>query len=285
MRTRPPGRPGTGDSGRNSNRPSGPRRDRRERRPDRPPHSARPRSSAGDLLYGRNAVAEAIEGRRSIKRLLVAEGIREDARLRSLLERAQRRGLTIDRMPRLLLDDLTEGANHQGVALEAGQYPYVDLDAVIERRGTVLVLDHLQDPQNFGTLLRAVDAAGAGGVVIARDRAVGVTPAVVNTSAGAAEHLLVAQETNISRALDRLIEAGWWAVGLDTGEDAVDLFTSEVPTPVALVVGSEGSGLTALARKRCQIIVSLPMRGRIASLNAATAAAIALFELLRRETS
>ncbi len=214
---------------------------------------------------------------------MVAEGIREDDRLRAILARASEREVTIDRVPRLMLDDLTGGVNHQGLVLETKPYPYVELEELFERQGTVLVLDHIQDPQNFGTLLRAAEAAGAAGVVIARDRAVGVTPAVVNASAGAVEHLLVAQETNLARALDRLIDAGWWAIGVDTGADAVDLFTTDLPAPVALVIGSEGSGLTPIVRKRCQVIVSLPMRGTVGSLNAATAGAIVLFELLRRE--
>lgn len=216
--------------------------------------------------------------------MLLAEGVREDDRLRLILRRAEERAVPVDRVPRLQLDDLTSGANHQGIVLEAGAYRYVELEDMVERPGTILVLDHVQDPQNLGTLLRAAEVAGASGVVIARDRAAEVTPAVVNASAGAVEHLLVAQETNVGRALDRLGSRGWWSVGLDTGADAVDLFSATLPTPVALVVGSEGTGLSPVVHKRCDVIVSLPVRGHVASLNAATAGAIALFELVRRES-
>lgn len=238
-----------------------------------------------EVLYGRNAVNEALVGRRELYRLLLAEGMREDERLQAMLRRARERDVAIERVPRLQLDDLTQGANHQGVTLETGEYQYVDVEDIVEHRGTILVLDHVQDPQNLGTLLRAAEVSGASGVVIARDRAAEVTPAVVNASAGAVEHLRVAQETNIGRALDRLGTQGWWSVGLDTGPDAADLFATMLPTPIALVVGSEGTGLSAGARKRCEIVVSLPVRGRVASLNAATAGSIALFEILRRETT
>ena len=196
---------------------------------------------------------------------------------------ATARGGVIDRVPRPLLDDATRGANHQGVALEAEAYRYAPLENLLDASGTLLVLDHLQDPQNFGTLLRAAEAAGAGGVVIPQNRAVEVTPTVVNASAGAVEHLHVAMAPNLARALDAFKRRGRWIVGLDAGPDAGDLFTTEIPTPVVLVVGAEGSGIGANLRKSCDLLVALPMRGRVDSLNAATAGAIALYELLRRD--
>lgn len=183
----------------------------------------------------------------------------------------------------MLLDDLTRGANHQGVAADASPYPYASLDEVVERQGTVLVLDHLQDPQNFGTLLRAAEAAQVAGVVIPQDRAVAVTAAVVNASAGAVEHLTLAKIPNLARALEELKSSGRWVIGLDRTSTSVDLFSADLPTPIALVVGSEGSGIGPNIARRCDVTVSLPMLGRIESLNAATAGSIVLFELLRRE--
>lgn len=182
-----------------------------------------------------------------------------------------------------MLDDLTTGANHQGVALETSPFPYAALGDLLDRSGTLLVLDHLQDPQNFGTLLRAAEASGVAGVVLPQDRAVGVTAAVVNASAGAVEHLHIARVPNLARALDGIKERGWWVVGLAAGPDAVALFTANLPSPITLVVGSEGSGIGPNVARRCDLMVSLPMRGVVASLNAATAGSIALFELLRRE--
>jgi 23S rRNA (guanosine2251-2'-O)-methyltransferase len=236
-----------------------------------------------ELLYGRNAVREALRGRRGIERLFVAEGVREDERLRALLALAAERGAEIDRVPRLLLDDVLRGANHQGIALEAEPYRYAPFEDLLEMPGTVLVLDHLQDPQNVGTLFRAAEAVGVAGVVIAEDRAASVTPAVVNASAGAVEHLRVAAVPNLVRALEALKGSGRWVAGLDAGPDATNIYITEIPTPAALVVGAEGPGLGANLRKHCDLLLALPMRGRIDSLNAATAGAIALYELSRRE--
>ena len=236
-----------------------------------------------ELIFGRNAVMETLRGRRELERLFVAEGVREDERLRGLLALAAERGVEIDRIPRLMLDDATRGANHQGVALEVEPYRYVPFDTLLEHVGTMLVLDHLQDPQNVGTLFRAAEAAGVAGVVLPADRAADVTPAVVNASAGAVEHLRVATVPNLARALEALKGSGRWVVGLDAGPTATNLFDTDIPTPAALVVGTEGSGLGTNLRKYCDLLLALPMLGRIESLNAATAGAIALYELLRRE--
>jgi len=213
---------------------------------------------------------------------VLAEGIKEDDRTRRLLETARRLTLPIEIVPRIFLDQRTMGANHQGVALETAMYVYSALEHIIEHPGTVLILDHLQDPQNFGTLLRAAEAVGVSGVLIPRDRTVDVTPAVVNASAGAVEHLRVARVPNLTRAIGTLKEAGWWSAALDTGDDALDIFTADIPLPLALIVGAEGEGVSANVRKHCDLVLSLPMVGRVASLNAATAGSIALFEVLRR---
>lgn len=236
----------------------------------------------GDLLFGRNAILESLRGPRQATRMWLAEGVREDDRINQLIELAREREVLLDTVPRHLLDDLTEGANHQGVALETEPFPYADIEDVIEAEGTILILDHLHDPQNFGTLIRSADAAGVAGIVLPTDRSVSVTPAVVNASAGAVEHLQVAIVPNLGRAIDKIETSGRWIVGLDGGDDARDLFATDLPTPVALVVGSEGPGLTKNIRERCQLIVSLPMQGKVASLNAATAGSIALFDIVRR---
>jgi 23S rRNA (guanosine2251-2'-O)-methyltransferase len=236
-----------------------------------------------ELLFGRNAVIEALRGRRRIERLFVAEGVREDDRLRALMALATARGAEIDRVPRLMLDDVTRGANHQGVALEAEPYRDTPFEDLIEQPGTILVLDHLQDPQNVGTLFRAAEAAGVAGVVLPQDRAAEITPAVVNASAGAVEHLRVAIVPNLARALESLKRGGRWIVGLDAGPGSSGIFTTEIPVPAVLVVGAEGSGIGANLRKHCDLLLALPMHGKVESLNAATAGAIALYEILRRE--
>jgi len=236
-----------------------------------------------EALYGRHVVSEALRGRRELRRLFLADGVKEDERVLAIIAAANALDISIERVPRPLLDDLTRGANHQSVVVEASNYPYVQIEDLIEPEGTVLVLDHLQDPQNFGTLLRAGDAAGIAGVVIPQNRAVGVTPAVVNASAGAVEHLKVALVPNLVRAIQSLKRGGRWATALDAGDDAVELFSANIPTPVILVVGGEGEGVSQLVRATCDVVVSLPMRGHVDSLNASTAGAIALYEIVRRE--
>jgi 23S rRNA (guanosine2251-2'-O)-methyltransferase len=215
--------------------------------------------------------------------VLVANGIKDDARIRNAVAVAHRRGVAIDWTERRELDHLTGGVNHQGIALVAGSYPYVPLDAILESDGTVLVLDHLQDPQNLGTLIRSAEAAGIAGIVLPKDRAVEITPAVVNASAGAVEHVLVTQQPNLVRAIGSAKESDRWVLALDTGDDAVDLFTTDLPLPAALVVGAEASGVSPIVRRASDLIISIPMAGRVDSLNAATAGSIALFELVRRQ--
>ncbi len=209
--------------------------------------------------------------------------MREDVRVDEIVSLAKTNEVLVETVPRTLLDDMEPDVNHQGVLLEVPQFPYADLEDVIERTGTVLVLDHLADPQNFGTLLRSGDAAGIAGAVIPSDRSASISPSVVNSSSGAVEHMEIALVPNLGRALDKLEQSGRWIIGLDGGDDAEDLFSADIPMPAALVVGSEGSGLTANIRKRCQLLVRLPMHGRVESLNAATAGSIALFDIVRRQ--
>lgn len=261
------------------------RPDKRRSRAFRDGRSAtRPFQIRGELLFGRNAILESLRSaKRPATRLWVAEGLRQDDRVDEIVSVAMAQDVLVETVPRTLLDDMEPEVNHQGVLLETPEFPYADLEDVIDKAGTVLVLDHLADPQNFGTLLRTGDAAGIAGAIIPSDRSASITPAVVNSSSGAVEHMDIALVPNLGRALEKLEQSGRWIVGLDGGDDAQDLFTTEIPMPVALVVGSEGSGLTANIRKRCQLVVHLPMNGRISSLNASTAGSIALFDIVRRE--
>lgn len=256
---------------------------RRGGRPDR--HQQQHRGGGSDWLYGRNGVIEALRGPRVVHKLYLADGIQPDRRIEGVIGLAAEHNIAIERVDRVQLDHWSQGGHHQGVMARAAQYPYATLDDLVERGGNLLLLDHLQDPQNLGTLLRTAEAAAIGGVLIPADRAAAITPAVVNASAGAVEHLAIARVTNLARAITTLKERDWWIVALDTGPDAVDLFTTDLPSPIALVVGSEGPGLGQNIRRLCDLVVSLPMRGQVASLNAATAGAIALFDLVRREST
>lgn len=235
----------------------------------------------GETLVGRNAILEVLRARRrKIRRLRVAKGAREAGALAEILELAARQAIPVVRVERAELEG-TGGKSH-GVGAEVDPYPYVALEDILgeaEIRGVppfLLMLDVLQDPQNVGTVLRTAEAVGVSGVVLPLGRAVGVTPAVVSASAGASEHLLIAAE-NLATAIDRLRDYGVKVVGLEAGAESQPLDRVALDGPLALVVGSEGKGLRRLVRERCDVLASLPMSGRIASLNAAVAGSIALY--------
>ncbi len=243
---------------------------------------------ATELIYGRNAVRESLRAkRRRIKRLLVADGVKIDERIIELEALADEAGIEVSYGDRQVLDDMTAGVNHQGVALEVGAYPYAELTEMIDLAAArtepalILLLDHLQDPQNLGTLLRTADVVGVHGVIFPDRRAAAVTPSVVNASAGAVEHLLVTQVTNLNQAIEELKAHNIWIVGLEDDERAQEFDRVDLNRPIGLVVGTEGSGLARLVRERCDFLVKLPMRGHVASLNAATAGSIALYHLWR----
>lgn len=242
-----------------------------------------------DLLYGRQAILESLKaGRRTFHGLRVAEGIRTGGIASDILDAARRRQVPVRPCDRRELDRLTEGGHHQGLALETGPYPEVELADLLRppERGAepvfLLALDHVQDPQNVGSLMRTADAVGVQGVILPRDRAVGVTPAVVRASSGAAEHLRVAVVVNLVRALTELKEHGIWVYGLEAFPEATLCTETRLDGAVALVVGSEGEGMARLVRDTCDGIVRLPMRGRVGSLNAAVAGAIAMYEIRRQ---
>jgi len=241
-----------------------------------------------EILYGRNAVLESLRaGRRKPYKLMLAEGVRQTDVVGQIIFLAKRAGTPVNRTERRNLDRLGN-VNHQGVALETSEYPYSGLDAILSVHQSrheaplLLLLDLLQDPQNVGSLLRTAEAVGVHGVVIQRRRAVGITPAVVHTSAGAVEHLLVAQVTNLVSAIGGLKAHNVWVAGLEALHDAQLCHETDLNGPLALVVGSEGEGLRRLVRERCDFLLRLPMLGQVTSLNAAVAGSVVLYEALRQ---
>lgn len=234
-----------------------------------------------EWITGRNPVYEVLQaGRRHVFRLLAARGVEEKGRLAEILKLAAQRRLKVEGVNRQQLDSL--GENHQGVALEASDYPYsalADILALAAKRQEplfVLALDVLQNPQNLGTLLRTAEAVGVHGVLLPLRRAAGVTPAVVSASAGACEHLLVTQ-VNLAQGLAAVKDAGAWVIGLDVDPQAQPIAQARLDGPLALVVGSEGEGMRALVRRSCDLRVYLPIQGKVQSLNAAVAGSIALY--------
>ena len=237
-----------------------------------------------DILYGRNPVLEALRAARPARKLVVAEGIRDDARLTEIRERARSLAIPVETSSRRRLDDIAHTEHHQGVAGYFHARAPLRLETLIERArkpALMLVLDGIQDPQNLGAIARTAEACGADGIVLARRRAASVTPAAAKASAGATEHVPLATVVNIAQALDVIAEAGIWRVGLDAAARMrYDEF--DYRQAVALVVGAEGEGVRPLTRRHCDTTVALPMMGRVESLNAGASAAVLLYEVLRQ---
>ncbi|MCX6029257.1 MAG: 23S rRNA (guanosine(2251)-2'-O)-methyltransferase RlmB [Chloroflexi bacterium] len=240
-----------------------------------------PLPRATELLYGRHAVLEALRaGRRRIYRVYLGQGVRSAPIVADILAAAQQRGCPVVEAQRQTLDQAGP-VNHQGVVAEVAPYPYVDLDELLDSASPVgdllyLILDHLQDVQNLGTLLRTAEAMAVTGVLLPDRRAAGITPAVVNASAGAVEHLRIALIGNLAQTITRLKAANVWVAGLDASTGAVPLGKADLTGPLALVVGAEGAGLARLVREQCDWLLAIPMYGAVASLNAAVAGSVAL---------
>jgi len=234
-----------------------------------------------EWLTGRNPVYEALRARRrQVFRLWVARGVQETGRLAEVMKMCNERRVPVDQVERGRLDSLSE--SNQGVALETSAYPYSSLLDIMElpeqRREPpfLLLLDTLQDPQNLGTLFRTAEVVGVHGVMLPLNRTATVTPAVVHASSGASEHLRVAQG-NLAQAIAQLKEAGVWVIGLEGDAQAQAPDRVRLDGPLALVVGNEGDGMRPLVRQSCDVLLRLPMRGQIQSLNAAVAGSIALY--------
>jgi len=234
-----------------------------------------------EWIYGRNPVYEVLRaGRRQVFRLLVADGVKPKGQMAKILNLTNSRNISVESAPRAQLDRIQ--ANHQGVLLEVSAFPYVSLPDIFDRSEQraesplILILDTLQDPQNLGTLLRTAEVVGVHGVLLPFRRTATVTPAVVNASSGASEHLLVTQ-VNLAQAIATIKERDVWVIGFESGQDTQLVEKKALSGPLALVIGAEGEGMRPLVRKSCDQLLRLPMRGRIESLNAAVAGSIALY--------
>jgi 23S rRNA (guanosine2251-2'-O)-methyltransferase len=241
-----------------------------------------------DVIYGINPVREALAGsRRKPLELFVAREARSP-RIDEVLREAARRGVPVRPRERNDLDRLAGHGHHQGLVLRVEPFAYAELEDLLQRwrdsgeHAFFLVLDGLTDPHNVGAVLRSAEAAGCHGVITAKDRACPITPVVDRAAAGALAHLPLCQVTNISRTLEQLKEAGCWIFGLAGEAGAAPLFQADLAGNLALVVGSEGSGLRPNVRNHCDVLLGIPMRGTVSSLNASVAAALALFEVVRQ---
>ncbi|MCJ7518747.1 MAG: 23S rRNA (guanosine(2251)-2'-O)-methyltransferase RlmB [Anaerolineaceae bacterium] len=239
-----------------------------------------------EWITGRNPVYECLRSnRRHFFRLLVARGVEESARLSEIQTLAKGAKLRVERVDKSELSAID--SHHQGVALQVSAYPYADMADIFylaERKGEplfFLLLDQVQDPQNFGTLIRSAELFGVHGILNPPDRAAGVTPAVVHASSGGSEHLLIAQG-NLAQTIDLIKARNAWVIGLDMDQTSQTLEKTNLSGALALVVGSEGAGLRRLVREKCDLITHIPTSGRLESLNAAVAGSIALYAVYLR---
>ena len=236
-------------------------------------------------IYGINSVTEALKARGRAFEWVAMAKERNDIRLQRLIEDCRRLKVPVRFMARTELDELAGNAAHQGVVAVTSAKQYNDLNDVIEaKRGQyslIVVLDGVEDPHNLGAILRTSDAVGANGVVIPERRAAAVTGTVTKASAGASEHLPIAKVTNIARTVEELKESNVWTVGLDErGKQTYDQLDYNMDC--ALVLGGEGKGLHDLVKRKCDFLVSIPMLGKVPSLNVSVAAAVVLYEIVRQ---
>ena len=242
-----------------------------------------------DYVWGRNPVLETLRSSRRVKRLLIAEGQREAPALASIFQEIKHQHIPVEMGPRQRLDQLSQGAVHQGCLAVVESRRYATLDELLAFAQSknedpfLLILDAIQDVNNLGSLLRTAEAAGVHGVIIPQHHAAEINATVVKTSAGATEHLLIAQLTNLTRTIEALKKANVWVIGL-AGETELEYDQANLTGPLALVVGNEGKGISRLVREHCDLLIRLPMHGQINSLNAAVAGSIALYEALRQRT-
>lgn len=240
-------------------------------------------------LYGRNPVYECLRaGRRDVLKIWIARGVNVHGVLGQVIDLADKRQVPVQWVERQQIDRLAAAESHQGVMADVGSYPYAtvqEIMALAAARGEppwLLVLDSVQDPQNLGALARTAEVVGVHGILIPDHRAAAVTPAVVNVSSGATEHLLIAQVTNLVRQMEALKRQEVWFAGLEDVPQAQILWQANLDGPLGLVIGSEGEGMRRLVREACDWMIRLPMRGLVGSLNAATAGSIALYEMARQ---
>ncbi|MCA9961281.1 MAG: 23S rRNA (guanosine(2251)-2'-O)-methyltransferase RlmB [Anaerolineales bacterium] len=235
-----------------------------------------------EFLIRRNPVLEALRGRREVVCLWLQEGMDRKTAV-PFLTAAQARNIPVKYANKQKLGNMAQDSSHQGVLLEVGPYPYSDVSemlALAAQQGEkpfLLLFDLLHGPQNIGQLLRTAEIVGVHGVIMQDRRAPEITPAVVQYAAGATEHLHIAQVTNLVSTMKQLQAEGVWVVGMDMGEDTRKLGQVDLDMPLGIVVGHEGQGLRRLVRQSCDFILELPMRGHVASLNAAVAGSVLLY--------
>lgn len=234
-----------------------------------------------DMVEGRQPVLECLRSGQAVNQLYVAQGSNQGS-IRQIIQLAREQNIVVKEVPRSVLDSMSQTHNHQGVIAYISPIQYIELDDLLalNKPPYYLVLAGIEDPHNLGSLIRSAEACGFSGVIIPKRRATAVTPVVVKASAGAAAHLPIVRVTNLTAALKQLQDAGCWIVGADM--DGQVCYEQDLRGPIALVIGSEGSGLPRLIKDNCDLLVRIPLYGAIESFNAAVAGGILMYEIQRQ---
>ncbi|WP_203334916.1 23S rRNA (guanosine(2251)-2'-O)-methyltransferase RlmB [Planococcus beigongshangi] len=241
-----------------------------------------------EIIGGKNPVLEALRAERDINKIWIAEGVQKKG-IAELLQLAKERKVIVQFVPKKKIDGLTD-SNHQGIAAAVAAYNYAELDdlfKIAESRSEdpfFLILDELEDPHNLGSIMRTADAVGAHGLIIPRRRAVGLTAVVAKASTGAIEHIPVVRVNNLSQTVDELKKRSVWIAGTDAKE-SVDYRRMDANLPLAVIIGSEGKGMSRILREKCDFLYQLPMVGHVTSLNASVAASLLMYEVYRKRHS
>lgn len=241
-------------------------------------------SGKTNLIIGRNPVMEAMKSGREIEKLLIAKDA--EGSIRKIIGMAKDKNLSYQFAEKTALDRIADGRAHQGIIAYVSTYEYCDVEDIIEKarqKGEdpfLIVLDGIEDPHNLGAIMRTADGAGAHGIIIPKRRAVGITDVVAKASAGAVEYIPVAKVSNIAQTVEKLKELGIWTFACDM--DGTEYGKTDLSGSLALIIGAEGQGISRLVKEKCDFSISIPMSGRISSLNASNAAAILMYEIRRQ---
>ncbi|MED3647886.1 23S rRNA (guanosine(2251)-2'-O)-methyltransferase RlmB [Halalkalibacterium halodurans] len=239
-----------------------------------------------EFITGKNPIIEALRSGRPMNKIWIGEGSQK-GQMQKVLELAKEQGVLVQHVPKRKLDQLIGHENHQGVVASVAAYEYAEMDDLFQRAAEkgeepfFIVLDEVEDPHNLGSILRTADAAGAHGVIIPKRRAVGLTQTVAKASTGAIEYVPVVRVTNLARTMEDLKKRGLWFIGTDA-KGSEDYRGAAYDMPIALVIGSEGKGLSRLVREKCDFLVRIPMVGQVTSLNASVATSLLMYEAYRK---
>jgi 23S rRNA (guanosine2251-2'-O)-methyltransferase len=242
-------------------------------------------SGSGEMIAGKNPVLEALRSGREINKIWISEGVKKTG-INEVLDLARERGVLVQFVPKKKIDQLTS-ANHQGIVASVAAYKYAELVELFQRAEEknedpfFMILDELEDPHNLGSILRTADAVGVHGVIIPKRRAVGLTAVVAKASTGAIEHVPVCRVNNLSQTIEELKSRGVWIAGTDA-KGSVDYRKMDATLPLAIIIGSEGKGMSRILKEKCDFLYHLPMVGHVTSLNASVAAALLMYEVYRK---